>query len=228
MRGRNAVAEIGVFTPEPAKGTRHSELNPSMRGAYRVLAENHYQFDIVDAESDFSRYRMLIMPDTIRFDQALAQKVEKYLDGGGRLLLSSESGLWQDRDEFALTAVGAKMLGISEYENEYFQPAPGIISSHLPDARHVLYERGRNVQPAKETEILAELWQPYFNRNYRHFSSHFQTPPEKPTGYPEAILNGSVGYIAHPIFQMIRKHGARTYKELVLALVRRLLPDPCW
>lgn len=220
-----SVTDIGLFTPEPAVGTRHSTLDPSVRGANRVLTENHYQFDIIDAESDFSKYRLIIMPDAIRFNEPLLTKVKSYLAAGGKLLLSYHSGLWEDRDEFALATVGAKMVGPSEFANEYFTVRQGF-PAELPDARHILYDRGCVVAPAGGTKVLADLWRPYFNRDYRHFCSHAQTPPDQLTGYPEAILNGQVGYIAHPIFRMIRKHGARTFKRLAIGMIRSLLPDP--
>lgn len=219
------VVDIGIFTPESPEGTRHHGLDPSIRGAHRLLEENHYQFDVIDAESDFTKYRLIIMPDSIRLDDNLRAKTQDYLSAGGKLLLSYESGLWIDSDEFALDGVGATMRELSDFNTEYFAPREALLGE-LPDARHVLYDRGRVIEPARGTEILADLWQPYFNRDYRHFCSHFQTPPEKPASYPEAIIHGQIGYLAHPIFMMIRQHGARVYKQLANALVRRLLPDP--
>lgn len=88
-----------------------------------------------------------------------------------------------------------------------------------------MYDAGLYVKPAANTEILADIWNPYFNRTYRHFCSHGQTPVEKASGYPAITKNGGVIYFSHPIFTMYRKHGARVYKQLVLNCLDLLIKD---
>ena len=41
------------------------DIPPAAAGALRMLEEAGHQFDILDGESDFSRYKALILPDYI-------------------------------------------------------------------------------------------------------------------------------------------------------------------
>ena len=220
-----AVSEIGLFTPESPTGTGFTGLSPEIRGAYRMLAESHHQFDVIDAESDFARYQVLVLPDVIEVDEGLKSKLGGYLRNGGRLLLSYRSGMGCGQQSFALDEIGVRSAGDSPYEQEYAAPRPPLPEG-LAATPYVLYKRGLRVEPLPGTEVLADLWQPYFNRTYAHFCSHRQTPYEKPSGYPAATLRGNVAYFAHPVFSMYHVYGARAYKLLVLASLRRLLPDP--
>lgn len=221
-----AVSDIGVVTPEPADGTRHFNLDPAIRGAYRILSEGHHQFDVLDRCSDFAPYRVLVLPDSIGVDDALRSKLEVYLANGGRLLLSNRSGLDPAGQRFALDAAGVRLVGLSPFDIEYVAPRAAFVDGMAGDAKYALYDRSLWVNPRGGVEIAADLWQPYFNRRWNHFCSHFQTPFEKPSGHPAATLSDRVAYLAPPIFSMYHVHGVREYKLLVMACLKRLLADP--
>src|SRR5690606_20200566 len=61
------IAEIAVLTPEAFQppGDTTERTPPPMRGAIRMLEEGAHQFDVVDAQAEFGRYKLLILPDTI-------------------------------------------------------------------------------------------------------------------------------------------------------------------
>jgi hypothetical protein len=76
--------------------------------------------------------------------------------------------------------------------------------------------------------VLAEVVAPYFNRTYRHFSSHRHTPDD-PNAAPlgaAVTIYGNVAYVAYPIFAMYQATGQPLYKYVVRGLLRRLLPAP--
>jgi hypothetical protein len=75
-------------------------------------------------------------------------------------------------------------------------------------------------------KALAKVVEPYFDRSWRHFSSHFQTPPDKPSRFAAAVQNGRAGYIAYPIFTAFGRHGSGPFRLLVRNLLDRLLPEP--
>jgi hypothetical protein len=80
---------------------------------------------------------------------------------------------------------------------------------------------------AEGAEVLAEIGPSYFNRSYKHFSSH-QHAPDDPQAAPlgaAVTLKGGIGYIAYPIFQMYHAMGQPLYKYLVRGLIDRLLPS---
>ena len=85
---------------------------------------------------------------------------------------------------------------------------------YLP-ARRIRRRSGRS---------LGKIFDPYFNRNYRHFCSHRHTPnrPE-PSGYDAGVCDETVLYFAHPVFSIYRGYGAVPLKEFILKAIRSFL-----
>lgn len=217
------VREIAVLTPE-AIGKVEGCVHPSMAGVTRMLTEAHYQFDIVDIESEFDCYPVLILPDVITLGQKLKEKIEAYISKGGKVLLSYKSGLDMEERQFALEAAGIRFLSEAEYSPDYVV-AGEAIREGLLNTEYVMYDRGAWVQPKEGTEILAAIWNPYFNRTYQHFCSHAQTPVEKDSGYPAVVRKGNVIYFSHPVFRMYAQHGMKPYKLMLLNSLKLLLKD---
>jgi hypothetical protein len=193
-----------------------------------MLTELHHQFDVLDCESDFSRYRVLILPDSHRLDQSLLEKVQRYIDGGGKLLLSYESGLDSDGKQFALKATGLEYVSPSPYPGDggdYFEALEGVNQDIDPIVQFT-YAAGLLVKANPGTSVLARFWKPYFDRTYEHFSSHHQTPPDRATDYAVVSQSRNVIYISFPIFRAYAESAYRCYKLLVSNCLRRLLPDP--
>ena len=72
------------------------------------------------------------------------------------------------------------------------------------------------------------MWQPYFQRQPGLFSSHNQTPADKPTGYPVSVLSADdkIGYLYGAVFQGYRDDAFYVYKALVGAMLKKMLPEP--
>ncbi len=216
------ITEIGVFTPEEFHGGR---LSPAIMGVTRMLQEGAHQFDIMDSYSDFSKYKVLIMPDNIPVSVEFAEKIEKYLAEGGSIIASYESGLNAEKTEFALKALGVKLKGNANYSPDFIVPE-GEIGKGLPKTEHVMYMRGLEVSAESQCEILASIVIPYFNRTYKHFCSHRHTPSAGKIGYPGIIKNGRSIYFIHPIFTQYDRNAPRWCKRLFLNALSMLLPDP--
>ncbi|MFN3650425.1 MAG: alpha-amylase family protein [Armatimonadota bacterium] len=221
--GSRAVTEVAIFNPA-AVGAHDGRVDTSAGGAYHMLIEAHYQFDLVDAEIDWSRYRVLVLPDKIRLDAALAEKLRAYLRGGGKLIASHRSGLAAGRDEFALDELGVRYLADARFSPDYVVAGPELAEGVLP-GEHVMFDRGLEVEPAEGARSLAQVWWPYFNRTWEHFCSHRHTPVEKESPFPAVVATESTVYFAHPIFAGYLQHGSRTYKLLFLNALQRLLPE---
>lgn len=216
-----ALAEVAIFTPE-AIGREDGRVDTALTGAYRMLREAHYQCDVVDGQSDWSGYGVLVLPDKITLAPDLAAKVRAYAAGGGKLLMSHESGLDPERQGFVLPEMGVRYLGPARCAPDYLVAQPPLAEG-VPAAPHAMYDRGFEVEAAPGAEVLADVWHPYFNRTYQHFCSHAHAPAKEPGGFPAVTQRGGVIYFAHPIFAMYRRYGARAYKSLVQNALRRLL-----
>jgi hypothetical protein len=221
--GARPVTEIAIFNPEEL-GVHDGRVDTAAGGAYRMLLEDHYQFDVVDSQMDWSRYRVLILPDKIRLDASLAAKVRGYLAAGGRVIASHRSGLAADRDAFVLPELGVRYLAEARHSPDFFEARQEVAEGILPTP-HVMFDRGLEVAPEGGAEVLADVWHPYFDRTWEHFCSHRHTPEARKSEFPAAVATENTVYFAHPIFASFLRHGARPYRQLVLNSLRRLLPD---
>lgn len=216
------VTEIAVLNTEEFNDAR---IPSDSTGAVMMLQEAGHQFDVLDTHGDFSRYPLLILPDHIVFDDRLAEKIQRYLDGGGALIASYHSGLKPDLSAFALPSFGAELVGEAPFSPDFIVPGETIGAGLKPTA-HVMYMRGMQVQALPGTEVLAEAEVPYFNRDFRHFCSHQHTPSSRKVGYPSVLRLGKVIYFAHPIFSQYRQQAPRWVKTLFLNALQVFLPDP--
>ncbi|MCS6830163.1 MAG: beta-galactosidase trimerization domain-containing protein [Armatimonadota bacterium] len=222
--GAKPVVEIGVFNVEAIQ-PQHVRIPPANLGAYRILQEGRHQFDFIDGESDWSRYRVVILPDEVALNNALTQKAQAYLDTGGALLCTGRSGLREDGSGFALSAFPAVYEGDLPYAPDFVRPF-GALAEGVADTQYVMYLRGQKVSPAEGAEVLGEIWEPYFNRTYQHFCSHAHTPAARRSELPAALSKGRVVYLAHPVFSTFAQYGMTFYKQLVLNALKMLLPNP--
>ncbi len=218
------ITEIGVFNIE-AIGREEGRVDPAALGAMRMLTAGRYQFDYVDQESDWTAYRLIILPDKVLLDEPLAAKLDAYVAQGGSLLATFESGLNWAKTEFAARCLPLTAAGELPFKPDFIVATDGL-ATQWTDTPVVAYERGLRVRPKGETETLASIREPYFERTYAHFCSHHHTPPAGVSADSAIVEMGPVIYCAHPLFGMYAAHGMAAYKDLVLGAIRRLLPDP--
>lgn len=226
--GARQVFDIAVLSSEAESGSHRNA--PSDEGTCRALLESHFLFGLVDREMDFTGYKVLILPDDIRIDPEVKTKIDAFLAGGGKLVLSGESGLWKDREDFAFD-IGGVHEGLSPFAppnhvaqrgHDYVLPAPGL-GPDFSSQPIIMYERSRRIRPTTGTS-LGDVFDPFFNRTWEHFSSHQHAPNvESPSGFASAIRNGNILYFAHPVFRHYRSYGAVAYREIISRAIRLLL-----
>lgn len=227
--GALPLADIGVLMPGPVLHRPEGGARDILEGTMRLLAELGHQFQFVDRAADLGRFRLLIAPDEVAFDEPLAERVRAFLEQGGSLLLSHRSGLRPGESGFALDEVGLDYEGPAPYAPNYFHidthTAPEMADGVAP-TDYVMYLPGSRVRPRPGTEALVAEAVPYFNRAWDHFCSHRQTPPAGLSSAPMVTRRGRVIYFAAPIFRAFHEYGNGVYKALVRNAIAALLPDP--
>ncbi len=215
------VSDIGLFSSESIhKSFRSSDAD---EGAVRLLLEGHFLFDVLDGDMDFEKYKMLILPGDIRLNAELRERLQCYLDNGGKLMLTGESGLNTDGSAFQLD-IGCTHYGASPFQPDFIRPderiAPDFVSSPF-----VMYLPSQRIK-AVDAESLGQIYDPYFNRNVFHFCSHQHAPnrPE-PSGYDSGVLYDNILYLAHPVFKAYRGSGAVVLKQYIINAIDLLLCD---
>lgn len=236
-----AVVDIGVLTPEESAGmfAFQGTMPPALKGITRMLEEGAHQFDILDSHSDLSRYKVVILPDTIAVSAVLAARLENYLAAGGALIATFESGL--NDEDFAARVLGVQMTGEGPRDLqgqlvrgrhfpkadyvEYLLPE-GDIGRDLPPTEHAMYIRGTEIAALPDSQVLANIVRSHFDRTYQHFCSHRQTPSSGQISHPGIVQHGRAIYFSNPIFTQYQQNAPRWCKTLFLNALSLLLPQP--
>ncbi len=226
LNGAHLLADIGLLSAENFRSVCPNALPEGIRqdlGANRLMLEGHYLYDILDPEADFSRYRLLILPDTLEIPEGtLRDKLTDYLRNGGKLLLTGRSGTHKGRFVFD---TGANFGGENPLRPAYLRPAYDLYPNGVAD--YIMYGRGYLVTPRVDFagEVLAEGVDSYFNRTPEHFCSHYHTPYDRRKVRPAVLLTEQIGYIGWDIFTEYAEQGSVHLKSVVLDLIDRLLGD---
>lgn len=223
------VAEIGLLS---ARAVNISDAmswedravhNDADEGASRVLLEEGLLFDVLDRESDFGRYRMIILPDELRIDAGLAAKLESYRRAGGHILSTGASGFdpetlvpWAD--------IGAVVEGKSPYDFDYVHFDSALFPEWLDDPVY-LYEPSWRLRVTDGTG-LGGIHDPYFNRRPHKFNGHANTPYLlEGSEWAAVVEKDGLIQCAHALFSIYHRHGAVIIRQVLAALIRRGLDD---
>ncbi len=221
---RNAknYADIAVLSCEAVLGTGRNGFGTSSNvGASRILLEGKYLFDLIDEQTPFENYKLIILPDLILLCDKLTARLKAYIEKGGKVLMTGVSGLSMDEKEFMLD-IGAKFAGYSEFKPDYLVPEFDTVNGR---AEYVMYSQGVKLTDVTG-EVIASRQAPYFNRQPFFFSSHQHTPNDVSAELlPAAVVNGNVAYIGWKIFDDYATKGELIVKELALYAISRLLPE---
>ena len=95
------VCDIGVLSVEAIQNFGLLQNDRSLLdadiGAGRILIEGKYQFSVIDAEVDFSSFKVIVLPDKIEFNDSLSEKLKKFIANGGKILASGRSGIKNEK-----------------------------------------------------------------------------------------------------------------------------------
>ena len=238
--GASAQTDMAILVLNPFAGRANQGAGgivqastENVEGASKILLELHQQFDLITAQTcdDFSRYKVLVLPDKAIADADTVSRLREFVAGGGKMLLSHHALLDDDTREFGLSEeMGVSYIGDAVSNPDYYQiTAPDFFGAVArANFAYCLYEGpSARVAPAESAEILADAYQTYFNRTGEHFISHGVTCPlPHKADYPAVTQNGNVIYIYGPVFSAYQKHGALAFRALVGGCLNRLLPGP--
>jgi hypothetical protein len=222
LRGAVNVPDIGLLASSSfAKIDSHERDNPADVGAGRMLLEEKFLFTVYDDTMDWLGCKLLILPDDIAVTPELKIKLDAYLAGGGKLLLTGSSGLYADGSGPAFES-GAAWEGVSPFQPDYILPESWLRPDFV-NSPQVMYLPSQRIR-VTTGESLGAVYDPYFNRNFKHFCSHQHAPnrPE-PSGYDMGVTQGAITWLAHPIFTLYRGYGTVAYRHIVGKLIRKIL-----
>ena len=210
------LAEAAILLYPLAQGQFPGD---SWVGACKLLMECKIQFDTVDTQSDWSKYRLIVVPDACYTDaeKGVKDKIQNYLKNGGSILASGD-------------AVDVLPNGIvTRFEGGSSEPAylkiKGSWAKDIPDIPHILLSGCMPVE-ASEGEVLATLVAPYASCGPELQYSSRQVPYCTHTENPVIVKNDKIVYIASPIFREYSQYGYGVHRQILANAIKLLLPEP--
>lgn len=204
--GTKIYAEVGVLRNKVTYKNIDSKMEDGGydRGVARMLSELKICFDVINEDLDFSKYKLLILPDNIEITDKLAEKLEAF-DGA---VLSSgksikEGSIWSYIDEFC---DDTNTHGFYKWNDKVYG----------------MYNCGIKM---KSKYSVADYVEPYFNKEYFNNDYHFYVPPKDSKGFSAVALSGKSAHIAFNVFEAYLQHGGVFHKKLVDELISRLMGE---
>ena len=104
---RRSIANIGVVMGQRThlfyRPPRGAQMREYMDGLYYALLEGRFLFDFVHedklAPQDLAKYSALLLPNTALLSDEQCRQLRAYVDGGGSLLATFETSLYNERNE---------------------------------------------------------------------------------------------------------------------------------
>ena len=180
-------------------------------GCSKILQIMHLEYDLVESGSDLSKYKCVILPDNVKLTKEDKMALSTFNNNGGKIIASFKSGFEE---------IGIKMLGESEYDLDYIRCDMEDITTPF-----LAYSHAYKVEC--DGEVLAQVYEPFFNRTWRHFCGHKNTPNKlEGASYPALVKNDNVLYFAHPIFEAYNKSGNYVLQNYIINAIEGIY-DKC-
>lgn len=213
--------------PEWPEQPAETRLGESVAGWTKLLTELRVQFDVVEADADLDRYRLLVLPDSLSVDAGIADRLRRYLEGSGHAVIVVHDALRAAGTGTSwLPEAGIAYEGESPFRPSYLVPEDGY-AGQLASFEYALYDGAARWAAPSEgtTQVLARLGEPPFQRSAEHYTSHAQAPIGSVTSHPAAALCGRAALVMFPLGTSYYRHGYWPYRDIARQLVGTVLPS---
>lgn len=218
LEGSQPQTEVALINPN---GKPRLGNTAEMLGAMRMLSELSLQFDIVSKEASWDKYKLLLLPDNIEFDQEIAQRVAKHLTEGKCIIASGTSGL--DEKRIFPEAWPVRFMSAAKFDPAYFQSQiPGLIE----DMPFSFYEKAYEVKAKPGAEVYAQLLRPAINFGWNGIIPEYYNPPYEKTSLPFLAISRQVAYFSGRVFAGYHKKAPAQLRRIVEYAFKRMLPKP--
>lgn len=222
LEGAAPVTEAALMV----KGLPLEHLNSDANlGWVKALIECRIQFDVVEPDARWERYALIVLPEGLEVDEALAARLKTYVGGGGALIASHDAGLLGRSGKSWLESYGLTCAGLSQFKPAYMIPQENF-TGDIPSYEYALYEGASQWIVSGAAKVVARLGEPLFQRSPQHYTSHQQTPFDHVTDYAAAAVSGRVALCGFPLGSSYYSQGYWVYRSLLKHLLKQVLPSP--
>lgn len=214
-----SVADIALLSLESYLVANNP---PADAGACRMMLEGKYLYNVVDEDNDLSGYKLVIIPDGVKFSEALQNKLRAFVEGGGKLLMVG--GASSDGKSTHGFDLGVELLGAGNYNPAYYHPHYNALG--LTSATYLVREQMYKTRLTDNSAVaLGYSRDTFFNRTPKHFCSHQHTPYVEEDSCPAVVIGKDGAYIAWDIFNEYATVGSIIHKDTFIKVVDELLGD---
>lgn len=173
-------------------------------GCSKLLQVMHLEYDVVDNGQELDKYKCVILPDRVNLTEQDKKYLTAYVQNGGKVICSYESVF----DE----------LGI--YKQEKSSADKDYIQCDIDEVVTPFLSYSSAYKVKCDGEVLARVYEPYFNRTRRHFCGHKNTPfKDNCEEYPALVRKDNVLYFAHPIFEAYDASGNYILQKYIIKAI---------
>jgi len=185
--------------------------------------ESRVQFDVVEPDAAWERYALVVLPDDMPVNAALAVRLHSYVAGGGAVIASHESGLLEGRKQSWLESYGIAYAGPSSFKPAYMIPKEDFTGG-LPPYEYALYEGASQWRARPPAVVVAQLGEPAFQRGPQQYTSHRQTPFDHATEFAAIARAGRIALFGFPLGISYYNEGYWVYRQAFHKILRAVLP----
>ncbi len=231
LRGAEPAAEVAILSKYEPGYLGSIPINAHVAdvdGAAQLFLEAAIQFDIVDPAGPFDRYRALVLPDGVEVNAELREKLEAFVDAGGKLIMSGTAALDPETGKFNLKGVPVAYESSVPTVPCYMRLGEALTGDTelATDYDYVFYNQAHQVNPLEGATAHGELRRALFNRTWEHFTSHAQAPVGDYLDSPLVVRGENILYFAAPLFSAYRDHDYWAYRAVALNAIRTFLSRP--
>jgi hypothetical protein len=213
-------AEIGILT------SLISDNVWQYMGLCRMLSELKYTYNIIFREDDFSKYKVIVLPNDMLLDNCLAEKLEKYLQNGGRIISCGCGGLNCEKMDFALNDYKSAIEFCSQDERttSYFRLKEDFCQKYQ-DIDWATYQPSIKMR-VQNAKTLARDVGLFFDKHYDGKFNYLYLPPKEETEYTCVAKTNNFVHFAFDIFKAYGTNYSGVHREMFKEVLNDFLPNP--
>ena len=188
-----------------------SHCYSSDMGASKLLQNMHLEYDVIGSGDDLTKYRGIVLPDHVHFTEEDKTALKAFAEKGGILIASFES---------IFDELGIQKMERSTADNDYIRYDMDEFTTPF-----LSYSSAYKVKT--DGQVIARVYEPFFNRTLRHFCGHKNTPYKlDPADYPALVKRGNLLYFAHPIFEVYDRSGSYVIERYISSAIESVYAKP--
>ena len=221
VRGSEPYSELALLASDRS-GALLKETQTDFAGAYCMLVESHLPFDVLAdslvTETDLSRFRVILVANTVHMTREVVAALRQYVSDGGTLLFTNRTATLDLHGE----PLGESSFGFISIINEgpyfvsFIKPTSPSSDTRLRMKETVEFKIGADVQ------VEATVTPPALEVTLDKWITHNVMPgldSERPAAVTGTFGRGHYIYIAPRIFREYIAQDLPSIREFVMRLI---------